>query len=103
MKNKKVFTVYIGENDIYEWSMNEGKDVLMPQIFKGVKKVYSKELDEIHVARVETSIRGQKKAFDFWVKDDEIEDTIDKLMEWSLESENYELCSEIKKLIDSAK
>ena len=100
MKDKRVFTVYIGKSDIYEWSMNEGKDVLMPKIFEGVKKVYSSELNEIHVARVETTIRGQKKAFDFFVKDEEMQDTIDKLMDWALESENYEMCSEIKRMID---
>ena len=43
-------------------------------------------------------MRDELKAFDFYVKKDEINDTLEKLMEWALENENYETCSKIKVL-----
>ena len=66
MKKKSRNSIYIGNKDIYEWTMGEGKDYLFPLIFNGAKELiknYTKEeLDEIHCARVEVEIRKNKKA-----------------------------------------
>lgn len=103
MKKKSRNSIYIGNKDIYEWTMGEGKDYLFPLIFDGAKELiknYTKEkLHEIHCARVEVEIRKNKKAFDFWVTKEELSDTLNKLMDWALEKEEYEKCSKIKKLL----
>lgn len=95
---KKVKTIHIGKKDIYEWTMGEGKSMLMPLLFDASKKVILEDIKELKAFRVEAEIRGNQKAFDFWVKLDEIESTLSKILEWALEEENYEMCNEIKKL-----
>ena len=95
---KKVKTIHIGKKDIYEWTMGEGKSMLMPLLFDASKKVILEDIKELKAFRVEAEIRGNQKAFDFWVKLDEIESTLSKILEWALEEEKYEMCNEIKKL-----
>ena len=46
MKKKSRNSIYIGNKDIYEWTMGEGKDYLFPLIFNGAKELiknYTKE------------------------------------------------------------
>ena len=80
--------------------MYEGKSILMPLLFESSKKLINKNEDEIRAVRIEADIRGAQTAFDFWVRKDDIDDTLSKLMEWALEEEKYEICQEIKKLED---
>jgi len=100
VKEEKVFTAYIGDTDIYEWTMGVGKSILMPIMLKTCKDILSNDLTEKQAARVEAQIRGKMKAFDFWIKLDGIDETLSKIMEWALEDEQYEICSEVKKLQD---
>ena len=98
MKIKEVLTIYIGEVDIQEWTQGVGKDILMPQMFESVKEMLSTGRDKVQFARVEASIRKKKRAFDFFVEYEGIWDTLEKLMEWALEEEKYEMCAEIRKI-----
>jgi len=94
----KVKHIYIGEDDVQEWTQGVGKYTLMPLMFRGIKKIIELNLKKYHFARVECIIRKEKKAFDFYVKEDGIWDSLEKVMEWAIEEEEYEMCSEIKKL-----
>jgi len=95
---RRVYTAYIGDTDPYEWTMYTGKPILMPVIFKTCKDIVEENLEEKQAARVEAVIRGNPKAFDFWVKREEMDTTLEKVMEWALDAEEYEMCSEIKEL-----
>lgn len=97
---KKILTVHIGKNDIFEWTMGKGKEVLMPELLVGCEELLYNDLEESMCLRVETQIRGNQKAFDFSVKKEGVRDTLDKVMEWSLETENYEMCQRVKNLLD---
>ena len=55
------------------------------------------------VLRIESFVRYIHKAYDFYVKREEITDTLDKIMEWGLEEEQYEICGRVKKILDSIK
>jgi hypothetical protein len=98
MKQDTVLHVYIGDDDIQVWTQGIGKETLMPVMFEGCKTLLSENLDKLQFARVEANIRGNKKAFDFFVEMEGIWDTLEKLMDWAIEEERYEMCSEIKKL-----
>ena len=98
MKQETVLHVYIGDDDIQSWTQGPGKLVLMPEMFDCCKTIFNDNLDKLQFARVEATVRGKKKAFDFFVEVDGIHDTLEKLMEWALEEEKYEMCAEIKKL-----
>lgn len=95
---KTILTVYIGDTDIYEWTMGVGKTVLMPELLVGCEEVLYNDTDEVKCARVEAIIRGKPKAFDFNVKYDGIEDTLDKIMSWALQEEMYEMCQRVQNL-----
>jgi hypothetical protein len=98
MKQDTVLHVYIGDDDIQVWTQGIGKETLMPVMFEGCKTLLSENLDKLQFARVEANIRGNKKAFDFFVEMEGVWDTLEKLMDWAIEEERYEMCSEIKKL-----
>lgn len=98
MQEKTVLHIYIGDDDIQTWTQGIGKETLMPEMFGACKEVISEDLDKLQFARVEATIRGKKRAFDFFVEIEGIHDTLEKLMEWSLQEERYEMSAEIQKL-----
>ena len=98
--NKKVFTAHIGDTDVHEWTQGVGKHILMPVLFKVVQELLDSDEDEMIAARIEFSLRGNPKAYDFVVKKDGIEDTLSKIMGWAIDEEEYEMCSKIKKVQD---
>lgn len=96
---EKVFTAYIGDSDPQVWLQSgEGKSVLMPVLLKVSEEVVEDEIEEKHAARVEAQIRGKTKAFDFFISFNGVDDTLNKIMEWAIEEEEYEQCARIKKL-----
>lgn len=97
---KKILTVHIGKIDIFEWTMGTGKDILMPELLVGCEELLYNDLDEVRCLRVEAEIRGKQKAFDFSVKAEGVHDTLDKIMQWALENEEYETCSRVRDLIE---
>ena len=99
--DKKVFTAHIGETDVQEWTQGVGKQILMPVLFKVVQELIDSDEDEMTAARIEFSLRGNPKAYDFVVKKDGIEDTLSKIMGWAIDEEEYEMCSEIKQVQDN--
>lgn len=96
--NYKVKHIYIGKDDIQEWTQGVGKSTLMPLMLIGIKKLIKNNLKKFQFARVECLIREEKKAFDFWINKKYIQDSLQKCLEWAIEEEEYEMCSEIKKL-----
>jgi len=97
-EEKRILTIHIGDTDIYEWTMGEGKRTLMPELLVGCEELLYNDLDEVKCVRVEAQIRKQKKAFDFSVQRKSVEDTLDKILQWALYEEEYEICERVKKL-----
>jgi len=98
MDKETVFTAYIGETDVFEWTQGIGKHILMPILLKVCEQVIYNDLEEKTAARIEFLLRGKPKSYDFLVKFDGIEDTLEKIMSWALEEEEYEMCRDIKHL-----
>jgi len=103
VEQEKVFTVHIGETDIFEWTQGIGKSVLMPILLKVCEEVIYNNLEEKVAAKIQFSLKGKPKIYDFVVKFDGIEDTLEKIMGWALEEEKYEMCRDIKYLQDYVK
>lgn len=97
-EEKKILTIHIGNTDIYEWTMGEGKRALMPELLVGCEELLYNDLDEVRCVRVEAQIRKEKKAFDFSVQRKSVEDTLDKILQWALYEEEYEICERVKNL-----
>lgn len=97
-KQERVFVAYIGETDIYEWTQGVGKTIMMPELLKSCEKLIHEDLLEIKAVRVEAVINSKKKSFDFFVRRNGIDDTLEKIMNWALVEEEYEMCSRVKNL-----
>jgi len=95
---KKILTVHIGKNDIFEWTMGSGKDTIMQELLIGCEELLYNKLEEVKCLRVESLVRGKQTAFDFSVKEDGVTETLTKIMEWALDTENYEVCQRVKNL-----
>jgi len=97
---KKILTVYIGGDDIYEWATDKGKSILMPELLIGCEELLYNDLIQIKCLRVESFVRQKHTAFDFSITRDGCEDTLNKIMEWALENEEYESCQRVKNLLE---
>jgi len=95
---KKVRHLYIGERDILEWTQNEGKDILYPRFLYGATEIIKKGKKKVNVLRVESSVREIQKAFDFFIVEEYIEETLDNILEWAIEKEEYEICIDVENL-----
>ena len=103
MDIENVLVAYIGDQDPHIWLQGEGKAVLMPVLLKTAEEVIYNNLDEKQAARIEAQIRGKMRALDFWVRFDGVEDTLEKIMEWALNDEEYEICGDVKYLQEYVK
>jgi hypothetical protein len=98
MEKETVFTAHIGETDVYEWVQGIGKSILMPILMVVCKEVIEEKVEEKIAAKVQFSLKGKPKVYDFIVKYDGVSDTLEKIMNWAIEEEEYEMCSKIKSI-----
>ena len=96
--SERVKTIHIGKKDIYEWTMDEGKSILMPLLLESCKKIIDQQKEKLRAVRIEAEIRGKQQAFDFWVNLDEVDSTLNKILDWALVEEEYLMCQEITEL-----
>ena len=82
MKKETIFTVHIGETDIQEWTQGIGKGILMPILLEVCGEVIYSDIKENIAARVNFSLKGKPKIYDFVVKKNGIWDTLNKIMNW---------------------
>ena len=92
---REILTIYIGESDIFEWATDRGKSVLMSELLVGCEELLYNELNEVKCLRVESFVRGKHMAYDFSIYKDGYDETLDKIMEWALENEEYEMCQRV--------
>jgi hypothetical protein len=97
-EKKKILSVYIGRNDIFEWTQGKGKDILMPELLVGCEELLYNDLDEVLCLRVESLVRENQVSFDFKITKNGVNETLDKVMEWAIDNEEYEICQRIKLL-----
>ena len=98
IEEKRVLTVHIGNTDIFEWTMNQGKKVIIPELLVGCEELLYNDLDTVKCIRVEALVRGKAKAYDFNIDRTHVEDTLDKILKWALAEEEYEMCERVKNL-----
>tara|TARA_Y100000389_G_scaffold93784_1_gene90423 strand:- start:2771 stop:3088 length:318 start_codon:yes stop_codon:yes gene_type:complete len=98
MTQETVKTIYIGNTDIFEWTQGVGKEMLMPILLEGCERLLDDELDELPCAIINALVNNKAKDFEFSVQRKNIQDTISKIFEWSIQNEEYEMCQRIKEL-----
>jgi len=97
-ESKKILSVYIGRNDIFEWTHGNGKEILMPELLVGCEELLYNDLNEVLCLRVESLVRDNQVSFDFKITKEGVSETLDKIMEWALQNEEYEVCQRVANL-----
>ena len=95
---REILTIYIGNSDIFEWATDRGKSVLMSELLVGCEELLYNELNEVKCLRVESFVRGKHMAYDFSIYKDGYDETLEKIMDWALENEEYEMCQRVTEL-----
>ena len=100
MEEKKIVrTCYIGNQDPYEWLLSEdGKATVMPELLIGCEEILYTDVNEVRCVRIESFVRRKHNAFDFNVRKKDVADTLEKIMEWGLQEEEYLICERVKNL-----
>ena len=94
---KRGTVIHIGDTDIFTWTQNN-PHIIFPELIVAAEELLYKDKDEMFAFQVENMLGRKKQAFDFFVEYEGVWDTLEKLMEWALEEEKYEMCAEIRKI-----
>lgn len=97
-KEKNILTVYVGEDNFEDWALGIGKEIMFPELLKGCEKLLYNDLKEVFCLRLTGSINNEFTSVDLTVHPVGVSDTLEKMLEWAVENEEYEMCSRIKKL-----
>jgi hypothetical protein len=98
--NDDILSIYIGEDDLIDWTMITGKDVMMVELLKSIELLLYNDLDEIRCVNIFVDIVDETVKMEFTLKPYDINESLSKILEWAIESEEYEMCTRVKKLQD---
>ena len=94
----EILTVYIGEDDVVDWSTMTGRDIIMPELLKSAERLIYNDLKETPCIKLFADIATAVITVEFTVKPVGIDSTLSKILKWAEESEEYEMCVRVKKL-----
>jgi len=99
-KSTDTLTVYLGDEPIVQWIRGIGKVTMMHELLHGCEVILNGGID----SKLCVILIGEvnHKSFNYYisVKLKSVSVTLDKIMEYGLESEEYELCARVKKLYE---
>ena len=96
---KEILTVHIPlDADIIEWTKGEGKEIVFPELLIGCEEMLYGNLEKVHCMNVVTSEYTEQRTIEIVVRLDGVENTLSKILKWSLELELYENCVRVREL-----
>lgn len=96
--NNDILSVYIGSDDIVDWTMMTGKDIIMPELLKSAETLLYNDLKETPCIKLFGVMADAIVKVEFTVKPVGIEATLEKILKWAEDAEEYEMCTRVKKL-----
>ena len=96
----EILTVYLGDEPVEEWIRGVGKSILMPELLRACESLIRGKSNTKLCAVIISEINFKSYNYHISVKRSSIGDTLDKIMEWALDREEYEMCARIKKLYE---
>ncbi len=97
---KEILTVTLPENEmIYDWSRGIGKSIIFPELLIGCEELLYNDLEKVYCMKVITNESDiNQEPVDFVVRKDGVENTLQRILEWSLNEEEYLMCDRVVKL-----
>lgn len=96
--NNDVLSVYIGNDDIVDWTLMTGKDIIMPELLKSAETLLYNDLKETACIKLFGTLGDTIVKIEFTVRPIGIEATLSKIIEWAEDAEEYEMCIRVQKL-----
>lgn len=100
-KFSDILTVYLGDTPIEEWLHGVGKCIIMPHLLHGCELIMKGKSETKLCVILISEINFRTFNYHISVKRKSISDTLDKIMKYSLENEEYLMCARIEKLRNS--
>ena len=91
--------INIGDRDIYLWT-HDNPQIIFPELVTAAEEMLYKGENEKLALEVRNKINKKIRKFEFFVRREEIDDTLAKALDWGEGVEEYEMCQRIKNLQD---
>ena len=98
--NDDILSVYIGNDDVMDWAMITGKDIIMPELLRSCEYLLYNELEEVKCMNLFAEVASTVVKVEFIVKPIDVNNTLSKILEWAEQEEEYELCARTTTLQD---
>jgi hypothetical protein len=93
-----ILTIYLGDDDMETWVRGVGKSIIMPSLLHGCEVIVKTKIETKLCVLIITEIDFKTFKYHISVRRASMEDTLDKIMDWALSSEEYEMCARVQKL-----
>ena len=93
-----ILTVYLGDSPVDEWIRGVGKSIMMPELLHACECIISSTSNTKLCAVIISEVNFKSYNYHISVKRKSMGDTLDKIMNWSLEHEEYKMCARVKKI-----
>jgi len=98
-EERQVLELNIPSGEI-ESFMRDNRALMVAETLSASEELIYKDLDTIEVIRINILQPRGKTVLDCKLKREDVTDGVEKLMEWALENEEYEMCHRIKLLTE---
>lgn len=97
IETKEILTIELPANTPFKkWSDGVGKSTIFTELLIGCEELLYNDLDKVYCFTIIPN--GRRDNIDFVVRRGGIENTLNKIMSWGIENEQYLMCSRVKEL-----
>jgi hypothetical protein len=93
-----ILTVYLGDEPVDEWIRGIGKTVIMPELLNACECIINSKSNTKLCAVIISEVNFKSYNYHLSVKRKSMGDTLNKIMQWALENEEYKMCARVKKI-----
>lgn len=97
-KKDGILEVNIGNVDIMDWLTITGKDIVMPEMLKATEKLFYQDLKQCACIIINAKLGSSTVTLELIAIRSDIDDSLLKILNWAIKSEEYEMCARVKKL-----
>lgn len=94
-EERRVLELDIGDTDLAEF-MESNRGLMVAEVISATEELIYKDLEKIDVMRIKIHLPHGKTILNCSLLKEEAIDGLDKVLEWALEKEEYEMCHRIK-------
>ena len=98
-EERRILELDIGDTNLAEF-MESNRGLMVAEVISATEELVYKDLEKIDVIRIKMQLPHGKTVLNCSLVNKEAVDGLDKVLEWALENEEYEMCHRIKLLTE---